>query len=172
MSIVRVFSRLSTDCWNKFQITNLVWLIGAQPATEVCIAPGKRFIPRGWDENLVLLYCQDAFISTHNLPHRLLELWKRRWGYVLLLGETNTLDPFKYLLLCQSKVAVVAVYTFLASAAVMATFALFLTNAEPNIDYCFLISWLRAFSLSPAVPSLIECSFSPYSMEPQIPLLS
>lgn len=85
------FPLLSTNCWNKFQITNLVWLIGTQSAAEVRVAPSKRFIPRGWDENLVLFYCQNAFISTYNLPHRLLELWKRRWGYVLLLGETNTI---------------------------------------------------------------------------------
>lgn len=89
------FSLLSTNCWNKFQITNLIWLIGTQSAAEVCIAPGKCFIPRGWDENLVLFYCQNAFISTHNLPHRLLELWKRRWGYVLLLGETNSIWPLE-----------------------------------------------------------------------------
>lgn len=60
---------------------------------------------------------------------------EREDGVMFYCWERQILsDPFKYLLLFQSKVSVVAIFTFFASAAVMATFAPFLTNAEPNID--------------------------------------
>lgn len=91
------FLLLSLNCfwyiqhWNKFEMTNLVRLVGTQPTAEVCIAPSKRFVPCRRDENFILFYCQNAFISTHDLSHRLLELWKRRWGYGLLLAQTSTI---------------------------------------------------------------------------------
>lgn len=54
----------------------LVRVIVSQATAQVGIAPGKGLTPRRWNKNFILLYSQYALVSTHNLSHRLLELWK------------------------------------------------------------------------------------------------
>ena len=63
---------------------NLVWLIGPQPAAEVCVAPSESFVP-GWrDKNFILFYRKNAFVCTHDLSHRLFEFYKK---------QINMLEP-------------------------------------------------------------------------------
>lgn len=110
----------------------------------------------GWEPCSVLLP-ECLYQYTQSAPQAPWAL-KEKMGLRFIAGRDKYYVTSKYLLLCQSKVSVVAIYTFFASAAVIAIFASFLTNVEPNIDHCFLISWLRVFSLSPAMPHLRECS--------------
>lgn len=59
---------------NLQMVPNLVGLVIGQAAAKVGVAPGKGLAPSGRDQNLVLLHCQDALVSAHNLSHGLLQL--------------------------------------------------------------------------------------------------
>lgn len=54
-------------------MSNLVGLVIGQTAAEVGVAPSEGLAPCGRDQNFVLLHCQDALVSTHDLSHWLLQ---------------------------------------------------------------------------------------------------
>lgn len=70
--------------------SNLVWLIGAQPAAEVCVAPSESFVPGWWDKHLILFYCKNAFIGAHYLSHRFFEFYTKQI-ITLQQGQGNEL---------------------------------------------------------------------------------
>lgn len=55
-------------------VPNLVGLIVGQAAAKVGVAPSEGLAPGGRNQNFVLLHCQDALVSAHDLSHWLLQL--------------------------------------------------------------------------------------------------
>lgn len=55
-------------------VPNLVGLVIGQAAAKVGVAPGEGLAPGGRDQDFVLLHCQDALVSAHDLSHGLLQL--------------------------------------------------------------------------------------------------